>query len=329
MAGDKKRETLQTLSGLMRWIRDHASNPRHQEPLLSNSFAWHQLCAAFDAIGDTELATDAYLEGDFPQQPGERYLRVYGVLQALVVQQDAVRDMTSILCPGIPLKLVDLLKGVRDARHASIGHPTRRESKGDVSSHFISRITMSKDYFQLLSHSKKDGSSSTYVPVRKLIEQQRTETVRIMSEVVTELKRKDEEHKSLFRGKSMTGSFHTVTYAIEKIFEDLHKNTIVGMGKWGMDTLKSALDDFRKMLGERGMSVETYDSVKYHYEQIEYPLRELQKFFAGEPSEIGSYQAAMVYGDALQGYFSELRKSAQGIDEEYNEQASAVGGTNA
>jgi hypothetical protein len=53
------------------------------------------------------------------------------------------------------------------------------------------------------------------------------------------------------------------------------------------------------------MSIETYDSVKYHYEQIEYPLKELQKFFAGEPSDIGSYQAAMVYGDALQGYFSE------------------------
>jgi len=53
------------------------------------------------------------------------------------------------------------------------------------------------------------------------------------------LKRKDEEHKSLFRGKSMTGPFHTVTYAIEKIFEDLHKNTLVGMGKWGADTLKS------------------------------------------------------------------------------------------
>jgi hypothetical protein len=36
----------------------------------------------------------------------------------------------------------------------------------------------------------------------------------------------------------------------------------------------------------------------------------------------------MVYGDALQGYFSELRKGAQGIDEEYEEQSSpAVGRT--
>jgi hypothetical protein len=69
MAGDKTKEKLQTLTGLMRWIRDHASNPRHQELLLSNDFGWHQLCAAFDAVEDTELATDAYLEGEFPSQP--------------------------------------------------------------------------------------------------------------------------------------------------------------------------------------------------------------------------------------------------------------------
>jgi len=125
----------------------------------------------------------------------------------------------------------------------------------------------------------------------------------------------------------MTGPFHNVVYAIEKIFEDLNKNTIVGMGKWGADHLKTVLDDFnKKMLSDRGMSIETYDSIKYRYEQIEYPLTQLQKFFLGEPSDIGSYQAAMGYGDALQGYFSELREIAKGIDEEY-EQASAAGGS--
>jgi len=92
----------------------------------------------------------------------------------------------------------------------------------------------------------------------------------------------------------------------------------------GADHLRAVLDDFKKMLGARGMSIETYDSIKYHYQQIEYPLTELQKFFAGEPSEIASYKAAIVYGDALREYFSELVKSAQWIDEEYNEKVSAA-----
>jgi len=311
------KEKLQTLNDFMQWIRDYASNPRHQEHLLSDGFVWHQLCAAFDAVEDTELAVGAYLEGDFPENPGEKYLRVYGVLQALVVQQDALGHMICILCPGMPLELPDALKDVRDARHASIGHPTKHKNKGDVSSNFISRITMSKDSFQLLSFSKKDGDLFNHVPVLKLIEQQRTEVVRILSEVVTEVKRKDEEHKNLFRGKSLYARFHLVLYAFEKISEDLRKNTIVGMGKWGIGELKSVLDDFKKMLIERGLSIETYDAIKYHYKQIHDPLTELEKFLAGEPSAIPSYEAAIVYTDALQGYFSELTNSAQWIDEEY------------
>jgi len=75
------------------------------------------------------------------------------------------------------------------------------------------------------------------------------------------------------------------------------------------------------MLGERGMSIETYDDIKYHYEQIEYPLAELKKFFAGESSEIASYKAAIVYEDALRDYLLELMKNAQWIDEEYKQES--------
>jgi hypothetical protein len=321
-----KEKKQHTLNGFMRWIRDYASNPRHQERLLADRFVWHQLCSAFDAIQDTDLAVDAYLEGEFPDhKPGEQYLRVYGVLQALVVQQDSLRDMTRILCPGMPLKLPDVLEEVRDARRASIGHPTNYRHKGDACSHFINRSTMNKDSFQLLTFSKRDGDLFNHVPVLKLIEQQRAEVVRILSEVVTEVKRKDEEHKGLFRSKSLYARFHLVLYAFEKIFEDLHKDTIVGMGKWGIGELKSVLDDFEKMLTERGLRIETYDGITYHYKQIEHPLTELEKFFAREASSIPSYPAAIVYADALQGYFSDLMKSAQGIDEEYNEKASAAG----
>jgi hypothetical protein len=70
------QEKLETLTDLMRWIRDYASSARHQEHLLSDRFVWHQLCAAFDAVQDTDLAIDAYLEGEFPDRnPGEQYLR--------------------------------------------------------------------------------------------------------------------------------------------------------------------------------------------------------------------------------------------------------------
>ena len=112
-------------------------------------------------------------------------------------------------------------------------------------------------------------------------------------------------------------------YAFEKISEDLHKSTIVGMGEWAIGELKSVLNDFEKMLVERGLRIETYDDIQYHYGQVEHPLTELGKFLAGEASAIPSYQAAIVYADALQGYFSELMDNAKWIDEEYKEKSKA------
>lgn len=118
--------------------------------------------------------------------------------------------------------------------------------------------------------------------------------LRFLDEVINELNRKDEQHKSFFRTKSLYKRFHLVTYAF----------------------------DFGEMLIERGLRIETYDGIKYHYQQIDYPLTELKKFFTKEPSDIASYQAALVYGDPLQGYFTELMDSAQSIDAEYNETTS-------
>ncbi len=53
---------------------------------------------------------------------GERYLHVYGVMQAFVIQQDAIRNLAKAL--GFP-DLVDLtqLAHIRDLRVASAGHP--------------------------------------------------------------------------------------------------------------------------------------------------------------------------------------------------------------
>ena len=71
------------------------------------------------------------------------------------------------------------------------------------------------------------------------------------------------------------------------------------------------------MLKKRGLSMETYDSVKFHKGEIEYPLAELQKFLDGMASDIPSAKAARVFADALQGSFMELMDVAEAIDKEY------------
>ena len=78
-----------TMRELSRWIRDYGRDPRHQPRLMADRFVWHQIWAAMDIIDDVEFALAAYLDNEFPTDMGEKYLRVYGAMQALFLQPGA------------------------------------------------------------------------------------------------------------------------------------------------------------------------------------------------------------------------------------------------
>jgi hypothetical protein len=309
---------METLREVSRSIRDYVNDPRHQQSLLSARFSWHQLCTAMDVIDDVDLAIEAYLDTEFPSDDGEKYLRVYGVLQALFVQQDALRHLIGIIQPWVPVELSDVLKEVREIRNASVGHPTKLERKGGPSVHSISRNTLSREGFLMLSFDERNDTSFTDVQVPILIGNQRKEAVRILSEVVKQLKEKDRIHKKQFRGTKLENCFSQVLYAFEKISEETRQHAQLAMGKWGADHLQSSLDEFESSLKERGMNVDTYDSIKYIYNQVAYPLGELRKFFNSQGSDIPRREAAVVFWDVLRGHFSELMDIAKELDIEYS-----------
>ena len=308
---------------LSEWIRDYGHDPRHQERLLSVSFNWHQLWTALDVIEDIELAINAYERGDFPTDPGEQYLRVYGLLQALFVQGYALEHFVKAIRPSMSVNGKDLFKEVRENRNAAIGHPAELgHKKGQLSTHLISRVSMNREGFDLVSFSESKGDAVIrYVTVRDLIAKQRTEMVNVMSGVVKQLKEEDAAHKAAFRTKSLKQAFHLVTYAFEKISEELRPGSIVILGAWAAGELQSSLRAFEQLLTERGLSIETYDAVKYTYKDIEYPLAQLQLFLTKQKSDIPHSEAARIYADALQQYFAHLLDIAAEIDEEYASEA--------
>ena len=101
---------MESLRQCSQWIRGYVNDPRHQQTLMSVKFDWHQLCAAMDIVDDVDLALDAYLRNSFPADDGEKYLRIYGVLQALFVQQDALGHLVAIVRPFFSLVLSDVLR---------------------------------------------------------------------------------------------------------------------------------------------------------------------------------------------------------------------------
>jgi len=79
-----------TIHDYMQSIRDFINEPRHQHGLLKNKVVWFQLCACLDVIEDAEMAVITYPSIEAPHGDGMWYLAVYGVLQALYIQQNAV-----------------------------------------------------------------------------------------------------------------------------------------------------------------------------------------------------------------------------------------------
>jgi hypothetical protein len=122
-----------------------------------------------DAIGDTQLAVRAFLDEptETRRSDGWSYVIVYGVLQVLYVQQDAARTLAE--CLRLPFELPGELAAIREARNASIGHPTNYRR---ASSTAISRMSLTPDGFQMLVFKSGHRPEFRNVGVRAAAEQQ-------------------------------------------------------------------------------------------------------------------------------------------------------------
>jgi hypothetical protein len=58
--------------------------------LAHNTRRWYQVCAAMDSIGDTAAVLDSGVWRDPSRSFAFRYLRLYGLLQAVHAQQDSI-----------------------------------------------------------------------------------------------------------------------------------------------------------------------------------------------------------------------------------------------
>jgi hypothetical protein len=312
---------MENIVDITGFIRDYGHEARHLQTLISDLVNWNQIWSAADVIDDNELAIAAYEQAEFDPGSGEAYLFVYGILQVLFVQQDAVLHLCEALHPLMKIELTDRLKEIRELRTFSIGHPTKVKRHKQLLSTRISRGSLNKNGFDLFSFSLQDRPQINHVDIRALIRDQRQEVLTMLKPLVQELKARDEQHKAQFRGQKLVDDFNQVLYAIEKIYETLRKEPSGIMGAWGVEHLQTSLKKFEESLRARGMSIETYDVVKYTYQEISHPLAQLKLFLDGDASEIASTASALVFVGFLAERFTQLNKLASEIDADYGSPA--------
>jgi len=195
--------------------------------------AFHQADTAIFVARDADLAMDAFLAKR--EAPKERYLylETYGYLQALFVQQDAIRNLWEAMMPAAKRwRRSARLSEIRDLRNASIGHPSKQtQGVSETSFNVISQSTMSVNGFEMHTRMASGRFSTCWVKLPVMAEVQRRLLARRVRGITTNLRRAVAEYRKQFRGNPMKHLFDNhLNYAFQKLAEALSQPNIVHVG---------------------------------------------------------------------------------------------------
>jgi hypothetical protein len=319
---------------LRRSILEFIHHPRRLDPLLKDTPNWNQLASSFDVIADTEMAIQTY--SGLPavgNDKGMLYLMIYGLLQALYAQQDAVESLVRAFRPNqTPRYAIESepeAEEIRSVRNRAVGHPT---VQGNVNSKKTPGVQMSfhisqlwNGGFTLMTTYADGGVIFTEVRLFDLIERNSRMVERTLQKIKDALEAAEMEHRKQFRDEKLADIFPaTLDYQFEKVFAGVRK-----LGAWDGDFGKMSLNmivetvkKFRDAATQRGILNRTSD-FEYYFAEVEYPLAELAAYFEGKGS-LKDPRAAGIFTHFLQDKVRGLVVIAREVDEEYAEGLSAA-----
>ncbi len=298
-------------------FRDHINIPRVSRRIMANTKDWNQICSAMDLPGDNLYALEDYVNLTWPTSEGALYLLIYGVLQALILQQDAVEHM-ALIC-SVPYERHPKLKDIRELRNRSSGHPSQRggiKSTGEDTrtSHFITRNSLRHGHYQLMS-SRKDSNDFVFedIDLFALIKLQQALLLTELTAITNELVKKDTEHKERFRNVKLA-KLLSDAYTVPKLFESLGRPEIRFQAAVHVDFLIKALSEFRENLSQRGeLSSSWEEEIGY----IEYPLTQLKLFFTDSPDNTLNDKDARIFTAYVKFAAQRLIGMAEEVDRDY------------
>lgn len=305
---------MENINALEGRIRDFINSGRRQYNLLQSSATWNKLCSSLDLIGDTQVAIDSYSQIVNTEGIGASYLIVYGILQTLLLQQDAARHIGEAL--GIKLKLPKNLEEIRVIRNSAAGHPAHQMENGLSKSCFITRNSISPTGFDLTTvYSGDKEYKMSYVSIPFLLETQHIYIREMLSKIVTELEKQEMEHREMYKAKKLIDIFpQTIGYHFGKIYEATDNKNIFSLGILSLKIIFQCIDEFKNELSRRN-EWEGYEAIHYLYELIDYPLNRLEAYFNCDDSM--NEKDAYIFASFLSNQLNLLQEIARDLDEEY------------
>jgi tetratricopeptide (TPR) repeat protein len=295
-------------------VRKHINTHRYQVDLLKDSSNWNQICSSLDVIGDTIYAISSYEAADFPKDNGLQYVYTYGLLQALFLQQDAIRHLSEAF--DIKLNLSDKLLDIRGIRNASIGHPTKQNQNGTRFYNHISRISMSKAGFDLMRYSEPRKHDMVNVNISSMVQDQLTEVAIGYKEIASKLAEADKMHKEEFIKELLQDIFPSAMgYFFEKIGQGIWAHSVddQDFGKSNLRMLKETYIKYQDAIKERN---ELHEYTEFALSEYFHAIKRLEEYLSSQSSSMDELDAR-IYLSYLRAEHKGFVELAKEIDEQY------------
>lgn len=292
MSGADPEDSL--LSAAYR-VRDLVNESRPGGQPVWKHDRFDSMCAAMDAIEDADAALKEYAA----RPPGPiGYLELYGVFQALILQQDGIRELMDALeIEGYPAD-DPYLKEIRELRNDVTGHPSRRD-RGPVVATQVARGAMTRDTVRIARHPRAGGATRFEdVAILPLLIGQERRLTSLLHDVVEAMESREREHRRMHRDEKLADLFPpSIHYALQKVGEAARRRDDepgIGFGLMNLSHLGDCLDAFEAALRHRDISSDSHPFIYLSLEACQEAVASLRTRLPIDAGTAGDEDAAIV-----------------------------------
>lgn len=302
-----------TFNSIINDIRELANTSLFINNIKRFDLNWDLTWAAMDTLEDTEYAITSYSNDDIKSDQGKEYLRIYGLFQAIFMQQDAVRN----LAEGFQLQGINISEDadaakVREVRNKYFGHH-KYKREGMTTYHGISRMTVGGNYITAWTY---PNFSTEEINLREAIATNREYIVKALDRIFSNMSKKKIEYiKSLEDELSEDGQ----GYAFEKLYSWVYGDTAdrAAMTSFSLKTIRGCIDKLEQGLRERYDDISSLGDSERTIAKARYALNELDELYANNLNGVKGNFNAEILADSLSVSFEDLIDVAREINAEF------------
>ena len=318
--------TNATIHELFSSVREIVIQPKMDHLFLKNTVHRYQIVSCLDTVEDAQLAVDEYCRLDFSAKgtdTGKLYLVVYGVLQAMFLQQDALKNLARLL--DFPYRIDDYpgLKEVREVRNQIVGHPTSYKRERTEICYAINRGSLSLESLEVLESNDQGQYQMRLINIKQTLSENEALICQAFEDLKNKLENDIRKHKARFRGEPLTGFFpDSLCHLCDQIRSGIScsNGTDRDLATSAVKKIDSLLGDLEKALLKRGKPPKRCPGIDLVWEELQYPMNVIKVFFSKKSEEIQplNLEAAKISTCNMESKLGELQEICRKIDEYYN-----------